>query len=145
VGDTGFLVNTGKQLILVDAGAGTWYGGGALGRLVDSLRKAGYGPEEIDSTIPRSSTRCQSCRPISTDLRERPPPKLADAIHHNVSEHRRIHMTLINRSVFFVVWLTTEESEPCRATWPLNSIAVPPRIKLFINNATTNAVSFPES
>ena len=32
--DTGFLVNTGKQLILVDAGAGTWWGGGALGRLL---------------------------------------------------------------------------------------------------------------
>jgi len=31
--DGGFLVNTGKQLILVDAGAGTWWGGGALGRL----------------------------------------------------------------------------------------------------------------
>src|ERR1700732_1961719 len=29
--ETGFLVNTGKQLILVDAGGGTWYGGGALG------------------------------------------------------------------------------------------------------------------
>src|SRR3989454_6449298 len=28
VADTGFLVNTGKQLILVDAGAGTWWGGG---------------------------------------------------------------------------------------------------------------------
>src|SRR6476619_6539152 len=26
---SGFLVNTGKQLILVDAGAGTWFGGGA--------------------------------------------------------------------------------------------------------------------
>ena len=26
-----FLVNTGKQLILVDAGAGTWFGGGAYG------------------------------------------------------------------------------------------------------------------
>src|SRR5580692_6927346 len=35
--DTGFLVNTGKQLILVDAGAGTWWGGGALGRLAGSL------------------------------------------------------------------------------------------------------------
>src|ERR1700720_1877330 len=33
-GDTGFLVNTGKELILVDAGAGTWFGGGAFGRLV---------------------------------------------------------------------------------------------------------------
>src|SRR2546428_7088280 len=31
VADTGFLVNTGKQLILVDAGAGTWWGGGAFG------------------------------------------------------------------------------------------------------------------
>ena len=51
VGDTGFLVNTGKQMILVDAGAGTWYGGGALGRLVDSLRSAGYAPEEVDRVL----------------------------------------------------------------------------------------------
>src|SRR5260221_10160154 len=29
--DMGFLVNTGKQLILVDAGAGSWWGGAALG------------------------------------------------------------------------------------------------------------------
>jgi hypothetical protein len=40
--DSGFLVNTGKQLILIDAGAGTWWGGGALGRLEGSLRSAGY-------------------------------------------------------------------------------------------------------
>src|SRR5260370_12163604 len=46
VSDEGFLVNTGKQLILVDAGAGTWWGGGALGRLEGSLRSAGYTPEE---------------------------------------------------------------------------------------------------
>jgi glyoxylase-like metal-dependent hydrolase (beta-lactamase superfamily II) len=46
--DAGFLVNTGKQLILVDAGAGTWYGGGTLGRLAGSLRSAGYTPEEVD-------------------------------------------------------------------------------------------------
>jgi glyoxylase-like metal-dependent hydrolase (beta-lactamase superfamily II) len=46
--DTGFLVNTGKQLILIDAGAGTWFGGGSLGRLVDSLRSAGYAPEQVD-------------------------------------------------------------------------------------------------
>jgi len=51
VGDTGFLVNTGKQLILVDAGAGTWYGGGALGRLADSLHSAGYAPEEVDRVL----------------------------------------------------------------------------------------------
>src|SRR5713101_263700 len=48
VSDEGFLVNTGKQLILVDAGAGTWWGGGALGRLAGSLRSAGYTPEEVD-------------------------------------------------------------------------------------------------
>jgi glyoxylase-like metal-dependent hydrolase (beta-lactamase superfamily II) len=46
--DIGFLVNTGKQLILIDAGAGTWFGGGSLGRLVDSLRGAGYTPEQVD-------------------------------------------------------------------------------------------------
>jgi glyoxylase-like metal-dependent hydrolase (beta-lactamase superfamily II) len=50
-GDTGFLVNTGQQLILIDAGAGTWFGGGALGRLVDSLRSAGYAPEQIDRVL----------------------------------------------------------------------------------------------
>ena len=51
VADTGFLVNTGKQLILVDAGSGTWCGGGALGRLVGSLRSAGYTPEEVDLVL----------------------------------------------------------------------------------------------
>jgi glyoxylase-like metal-dependent hydrolase (beta-lactamase superfamily II) len=51
VSDEGFLVNTGKQLILVDAGAGTWWGGGALGRLAGSLRSAGYAPEEIDIVL----------------------------------------------------------------------------------------------
>jgi glyoxylase-like metal-dependent hydrolase (beta-lactamase superfamily II) len=51
VADTGFLVNTGRQLILVDVGAGTWWGGGALGRLASSLRSAGYTPEEIDIVL----------------------------------------------------------------------------------------------
>src|SRR5258708_8525643 len=51
VSDEGFLVNTGTQLILVDAGAGTWWGGGALGRLVGSLRSAGYTPEEVDIVL----------------------------------------------------------------------------------------------
>src|SRR5260370_40616137 len=41
VADTGFLVNTGKQRILIDAGAGTWWGGAAFGRLAGSLRSAG--------------------------------------------------------------------------------------------------------
>ncbi len=49
--DMGFLVNTGKQVILVDAGAGTWWGGGALGRLAGSLRSAGYTPEEVDIVL----------------------------------------------------------------------------------------------
>src|SRR6266481_1361814 len=51
VADTGFLVNTGKQLILVDAGAGTWWGGAALGRLAGNLRSAGYTPEEVDLVL----------------------------------------------------------------------------------------------
>jgi glyoxylase-like metal-dependent hydrolase (beta-lactamase superfamily II) len=46
--DTGFLVNSGKQLILVDAGACAWWGGGAFGRLTGSLRSAGYTPEAVD-------------------------------------------------------------------------------------------------
>jgi glyoxylase-like metal-dependent hydrolase (beta-lactamase superfamily II) len=51
VADTGYLVNTGKQLILVDAGAGTWFGGGALGHMTGSLRSAGYTPEEVDLVL----------------------------------------------------------------------------------------------
>jgi glyoxylase-like metal-dependent hydrolase (beta-lactamase superfamily II) len=51
VSDEGFLVNTGKQLILVDAGAGTWWGGGVLGRLAGSLRSAGYTPEDVDIVL----------------------------------------------------------------------------------------------
>ena len=51
VADTGFLVNAGKQLILVDVGAGTWWGGGAFGRLAGSLRSAGYTPEEVDVVL----------------------------------------------------------------------------------------------
>jgi glyoxylase-like metal-dependent hydrolase (beta-lactamase superfamily II) len=50
-GDTGFLVNTGQQLILVDAGAGTWFGGEALGHLVENLRSAGYAPEQVDRIL----------------------------------------------------------------------------------------------
>jgi glyoxylase-like metal-dependent hydrolase (beta-lactamase superfamily II) len=49
--DMCFLVNTVKQVILVDAGAGTWWGGGALGRLAGSLRSAGYTPEEVDIVL----------------------------------------------------------------------------------------------
>ena len=51
VSDEGFLVNTGKQLILIDAGAGTWWGGGALGRLAGNLLNAGYAPEQVDVVL----------------------------------------------------------------------------------------------
>ena len=51
VADTGFVVNTGKQLILVDAGAGPWFGGGAFGRFAGNLRSAGYTPEEVDLVL----------------------------------------------------------------------------------------------
>jgi glyoxylase-like metal-dependent hydrolase (beta-lactamase superfamily II) len=50
-GETVFLVNTGKQLILVDAGSGQWFGGGAYGRLETSLRSAGYTPEQVDLAL----------------------------------------------------------------------------------------------
>jgi glyoxylase-like metal-dependent hydrolase (beta-lactamase superfamily II) len=49
--DIGFLVNTGKQLILVDAGSGTWFGGGAFGRMDGSLRSAGYTPDQVDLVL----------------------------------------------------------------------------------------------
>src|SRR5271168_4735726 len=51
IADTGFLVNTGKQLILVDVGSGTWFGGGRFGHLVANLRSAGYTPEEVDVVV----------------------------------------------------------------------------------------------
>ena len=51
ISDMGFLINTGKQVILVDAGAGTWWGGGAFGRLANSLRSAGYTPDEMDRVL----------------------------------------------------------------------------------------------
>src|SRR6202158_2706669 len=37
--------------ILVDVGAGTWFGGGALGRWAGSLRSAGYTPEDVDLVL----------------------------------------------------------------------------------------------
>jgi glyoxylase-like metal-dependent hydrolase (beta-lactamase superfamily II) len=49
--ETCVLVNTGQQLILIDAGAGTWFGGGALGHLVASLRSASYTLEEVDVVL----------------------------------------------------------------------------------------------
>jgi len=48
---TGFLVNTGKKLILVDTGTGGFWGGPALGKSVSNLRKAGYRPEQVDIVL----------------------------------------------------------------------------------------------
>lgn len=45
-----FLINTGSKLILVDAGAGVLYGD-CCGRLLDNLRAAGYGPEQVDEVL----------------------------------------------------------------------------------------------
>jgi glyoxylase-like metal-dependent hydrolase (beta-lactamase superfamily II) len=49
--DSAFLVNTGKQVVLVDAGAGGWWGGEAFGRVGGSLRSAGYTPEQVDLVL----------------------------------------------------------------------------------------------
>jgi glyoxylase-like metal-dependent hydrolase (beta-lactamase superfamily II) len=43
----GYLVNTGSKLVLIDAGAGSLFGP-TLGKLVGSLRAAGYTPEQVD-------------------------------------------------------------------------------------------------
>ena len=51
VADCGFLVNTGKQLILVDVGTGGWWGGPAFGRFAGSLRSAGYTPEAVNIVL----------------------------------------------------------------------------------------------
>ncbi len=43
----GYLINTGAKLVLIDAGTGTLFGP-TLGKLVDSLKAAGYQPEQVD-------------------------------------------------------------------------------------------------
>lgn len=42
-----FLINTGSKLVLVDTGAGNLFGP-TLGKLVTSLKAAGYQPEQVD-------------------------------------------------------------------------------------------------
>jgi len=42
-----FLVNTGTKLVLVDTGAGAFFGP-TLGRLIPNLKAAGYTPEQVD-------------------------------------------------------------------------------------------------
>jgi glyoxylase-like metal-dependent hydrolase (beta-lactamase superfamily II) len=43
----GYLINTGTKLILVDTGAGVLFGP-TLGKLANSLRAAGYRPDQVD-------------------------------------------------------------------------------------------------
>ncbi|KNC15913.1 beta-lactamase [Pantoea sp. RIT-PI-b] len=45
-----FLVNTGTHLILVDSGAGEFFGH-AGGHLLQNLRASGYSPEQIDTVL----------------------------------------------------------------------------------------------
>ncbi|VVM93315.1 MBL fold metallo-hydrolase [Pseudomonas fluorescens] len=45
-----FLVNTGKQLILVDSGAGQCIGA-TSGQLLANMRAAGYQPEQVDTIL----------------------------------------------------------------------------------------------
>ncbi|WP_308419553.1 MBL fold metallo-hydrolase [Chitinimonas koreensis] len=46
-----FLINTGKQLLLVDAGAGRLFGENGGGRLLASLQAAGYRAEDVDAVL----------------------------------------------------------------------------------------------
>ncbi|MBR7747534.1 MBL fold metallo-hydrolase [Undibacterium baiyunense] len=43
----GYLINTGSKLVLIDTGAATLFGT-TLGRLANSLKAAGYMPEQVD-------------------------------------------------------------------------------------------------
>lgn len=48
---TGYLINTGKNLVLLDAGSGNVLDD-KVGRLTESLIKSGYRPEQVDTIIP---------------------------------------------------------------------------------------------
>ena len=45
--DNAFLVNTGKKLVLIDSGAGTFFGP-TLGKLIANMKAAGYQPAQVD-------------------------------------------------------------------------------------------------
>lgn len=47
----GFLVVTGKRIVLVDTGAGAFFGPGNGGKLADSLRSSGYRPDQITDVL----------------------------------------------------------------------------------------------
>jgi glyoxylase-like metal-dependent hydrolase (beta-lactamase superfamily II) len=43
----GFLINTGTKLVLIDTGAGTFFGP-TVGKLVNNLQVSGYRPDQVD-------------------------------------------------------------------------------------------------
>ena len=45
-----FVINTGRKLILVDVGGGSFFGP-SLGKLQSNLRAAGYSPEQVDDVL----------------------------------------------------------------------------------------------
>ncbi len=45
-----YLVNTGRQLVLIDTGAGTAFGPG-LGQVLANLKAAGYQPDQVDAVL----------------------------------------------------------------------------------------------
>lgn len=46
-----YLIDTGSRLVLVDTGAGVFFGPGYGGKLLGNLKAAGYGPEQIDDIL----------------------------------------------------------------------------------------------
>lgn len=46
-----YLLNTGKNVILIDAGAGSQFGN-KVGFVEENLKKAGYSPEQVDVILP---------------------------------------------------------------------------------------------
>jgi glyoxylase-like metal-dependent hydrolase (beta-lactamase superfamily II) len=45
------LIRTGDRLVLIDTGNGVQTGGGTVGRLLDSMKGAGFAPEQVDLVI----------------------------------------------------------------------------------------------
>ncbi|WP_339510941.1 MBL fold metallo-hydrolase [Pseudomonas sp. RL_15y_Pfl2_60] len=61
-----FLINTGKNLVLVDTGAAKCFGP-ALGNIQDNLKAAGYTPEQVDSVLLTHLHPDHACGLLSAD------------------------------------------------------------------------------
>jgi glyoxylase-like metal-dependent hydrolase (beta-lactamase superfamily II) len=46
-----WLINTGKKLVLIDAGAGEWWDAPVMGKMLSQLRAAGYTPADVDVVL----------------------------------------------------------------------------------------------